>query len=72
MTPSFSPYSGHASRQSLEIYSRLVLADTQQAYDQTIGRSPDKDRPSWRTATRSGVPGRHGPARSSSAASTAG
>ena len=34
------PYSGHASRQSLEIYSRLALSDAQQAYDQTIGRFP--------------------------------
>ena len=34
------PYSGHASRQSLEIYSRVALADAQQAYDQTIGRFP--------------------------------
>ena len=34
------PYSGHASRQSLEIYSRLALSDAQQAYDQTINRFP--------------------------------
>ncbi len=34
------PYSGHASRQSLEIYSRLALTDAQQTYDQTIGRFP--------------------------------
>ena len=34
------PCSGHASRQSLEIYSRVALADAQQAYDQTIGRFP--------------------------------
>ena len=34
------PYSGHATRQSLEIYSRVALADAQQAYDQTIGRFP--------------------------------
>ena len=35
------PYSGHASRQSLdEIYSRVALADAQQAYDQTFGRLP--------------------------------
>jgi integrase/recombinase XerD len=32
------PYSGHATRQSLEIYSRIALADAQQAYDQAIGR----------------------------------
>jgi integrase len=34
------PYSGHASRQSLEIYSRLSLVDAQQTYDQTIPRFP--------------------------------
>ena len=34
------PYSGHASRQSLEIYSRLALSDAQTAYDQAIGRFP--------------------------------
>ena len=34
------PYSGHASRQSLEIYSRLSLADAQKTYDQTISRFP--------------------------------
>ena len=34
------PYSGHATRQSLEIYSRVALADAQQAYDQAIGRFP--------------------------------
>jgi integrase/recombinase XerD len=34
------PYSGHATRQSLEIYSRIALADAQQAYDQAIGRYP--------------------------------
>jgi hypothetical protein len=34
------PYSGHASRQSLEIYSRVAIANAQQAYDQTIGRFP--------------------------------
>jgi integrase/recombinase XerD len=33
-------YSGHASRQSLEIYSRLALADAQEEYDQVIGRFP--------------------------------
>jgi integrase/recombinase XerD len=30
------PYSGHASRQSLEIYSRLSLAVAQDQYDQAI------------------------------------
>ncbi len=34
------PYSGHASRQSLEIYSRLALANAQQHYEQVITRFP--------------------------------
>jgi integrase/recombinase XerD len=34
------PHSGHASRQSLEIYSRLALNDAQTSYDQAIGRFP--------------------------------
>ena len=34
------PYSGHATRQSLEIYSRLALADAQQRYDDVIGNFP--------------------------------
>ena len=34
------PYSGHATRQSLEIYSRIALANAQDAYDQAIGRYP--------------------------------
>ena len=34
------PYSGHATRQSLEIYSRIALADAQQRYDDVIGRFP--------------------------------
>src|SRR5438874_12245617 len=34
------PYSGHESRQSLEIYSKLSLADAQQEYDQVMGRFP--------------------------------
>jgi integrase/recombinase XerD len=34
------PYSGHASRQSLEVYSRMALADAQQSYDEVIGRFP--------------------------------
>lgn len=33
------PYSGHASRTSLEIYSRLV-ADAQHAYENVIERFP--------------------------------
>jgi len=31
---------GHATRQSLEIYSRLGLADAQQRYDDVIGDFP--------------------------------
>ena len=34
------PYSGHATRQSLEIYSRLALADAQQRYDDVMGDFP--------------------------------
>jgi integrase/recombinase XerD len=34
------PYSGHESRQSLEIYSRLALADAQQRYNEVITRFP--------------------------------
>ena len=34
------PYSGHATRQSLEIYSRMALADAQQRYDDVIGDFP--------------------------------
>jgi integrase/recombinase XerD len=34
------PYSGHATRQSLEIYSRIALANAQEAYDQAIGHYP--------------------------------
>lgn len=34
------PYSGHASRQSLEIYSRLSLAVAQEEYDQAIRKFP--------------------------------
>ena len=34
------PYSGHASRQSLEVYSRLALAEAQEEYEQVIGRFP--------------------------------
>jgi hypothetical protein len=34
------PYSGHASRQSLEIYSRLTIGDAQEEYDRVIGRFP--------------------------------
>ena len=34
------PYSGHASRTSLEIYSRLALADAQETYDRAITDFP--------------------------------
>ena len=34
------PYPGHATRQSLEIYSRLALADAQHRCDEVIGDFP--------------------------------
>lgn len=34
------PYSGHATRQSLEIYSRLSLADAQPSYNQAMEHFP--------------------------------
>jgi integrase/recombinase XerD len=34
------PYSGHTSRTSLEIYSRLALTDAQHTYDTVIDRFP--------------------------------
>jgi len=34
------PYSGHESRQSLEIYSKLSLSDSQEAYDNVINKFP--------------------------------
>jgi integrase/recombinase XerD len=34
------PYSGHATRQSLEIYSRMSLAVAQEEYDQAIKKFP--------------------------------
>lgn len=34
------PYSGHETRQSLEIYSKLSLADSQKAYDEIIDKFP--------------------------------
>jgi integrase/recombinase XerD len=34
------PYSGHASRKSLEVYSHLSLAEAQQSYNQAIGHFP--------------------------------
>lgn len=34
------PYSGHASRTSLEIYSRIAIADAQHSYDSVIDHFP--------------------------------
>ena len=34
------PYSGHASRQSLEVYSRLAIAEAQDEYNSVIERFP--------------------------------
>ena len=34
------PYSGHETRQSLEIYSKLSLSDAQKVYDKKIGEFP--------------------------------
>jgi integrase/recombinase XerD len=34
------PYSGHETRRSLEIYSRLSLSDAQEAYDKAINKFP--------------------------------
>jgi len=34
------PYSGHTSRQSLEIYSKLAIGDAQKEYNQVIGHFP--------------------------------
>lgn len=34
------PYSGHETRQSLEVYSRLSLAESQKAYDEIIDKFP--------------------------------
>jgi len=34
------PYSGHTTRQSLEIYSKLSLADAQSSYNQAMERFP--------------------------------
>jgi len=34
------PYSGHSSRQSLEIYLRLAIEEAQEEYDRVIGRFP--------------------------------
>lgn len=34
------PYSGHESRKSLEVYSRLAITDAQQEYNEVINRFP--------------------------------
>jgi integrase/recombinase XerD len=34
------PYSGHSSRQSLEVYSRLSIGEAQEVYDQVMGKFP--------------------------------
>lgn len=34
------PYSGHESRQSLEIYSKLSIGDAQKEYDNVIQKFP--------------------------------
>jgi hypothetical protein len=39
ITP-IQPYSGHATRQSLEIYSKLSLADAQLSYNQAMEHFP--------------------------------
>ena len=36
------PYSGHDSRQSLEIYSKLSIGDAQGKYDSVINKFPVK------------------------------
>ena len=40
MNALIQPYSGHESRQSLEIYSRLALAAAQKEYQGVIERFP--------------------------------
>ena len=47
------PYSGHESRQSLEIYSRLSLADAQPSYNQAMERFPIQQTPRVRRAIAS-------------------
>jgi len=34
------PYSGHSTRQSLEVYSKLSIEEAQEQYDQVINRFP--------------------------------
>jgi len=36
------PYSGHESRQSLEIYSKLSLSEAQNVYEEKIQKFPIK------------------------------
>ena len=51
------PYSRHASRQSLEIYSRLPSPPPNRPTTRPSVDSRSEDHPSLRPATRSGVPG---------------
>ncbi|MGB0095238.1 MAG: fibronectin type III-like domain-contianing protein [Solirubrobacteraceae bacterium] len=46
------PYSGHATRQSLEIYSRIAPADAQHAYNERSPTTPSKPRTRLRLVTR--------------------
>lgn len=34
------PYSGHESRKSLEVYSKLAITDAQQEYNEVINKFP--------------------------------
>ena len=34
------PYSGHESRKTLEIYSKLSIAEAQETYDEVINNFP--------------------------------
>lgn len=34
------PYSGHTSRKSLEVYSRLAIGEAQEEYNSVMGRFP--------------------------------
>ena len=34
------PYSGHSSRQSLEVYSRLSIGEAQEIYEQAMLKFP--------------------------------
>jgi integrase/recombinase XerD len=35
------PYSGHESRKSLEVYSKLAITDAQQEYNEVINKFPN-------------------------------